>query len=110
MSAAEAWEAMGRPESELYRGVRLGRAVEWQQRSGAALTVAESEFLDAAVDRADAERREVDERARRHAAANRRLRVLVAVTTAFALIAVAGVVIAARQASRADDAAHGRPR
>ena len=28
--AADAWDALGRPDSELYRGVRLAQALEWQ--------------------------------------------------------------------------------
>ena len=28
--AADAWDGMGRPDSELYRGVRLAQALEWQ--------------------------------------------------------------------------------
>ncbi len=31
--AADAWDAMGRPESELYRGARLSRALEWRDRA-----------------------------------------------------------------------------
>ena len=31
--AADAWDAMGRPDSELYRGVRLARALEWRDRA-----------------------------------------------------------------------------
>ena len=31
--AADTWEAMGRPESELYRGVRLTNALDWRERA-----------------------------------------------------------------------------
>ena len=31
--AADAWDALGRPDSELYRGVRLATALEWQERA-----------------------------------------------------------------------------
>ena len=30
--AAESWDELGRPDSELYRGVRQARAVEWRDR------------------------------------------------------------------------------
>ena len=36
--AADSWEALGRVDSELYRGVRLSRALEWQASSGTSLT------------------------------------------------------------------------
>ena len=32
---ADSWESLGRPESELYRGVRLAKALQWQQDSNA---------------------------------------------------------------------------
>ena len=31
--AADAWQTLGRPDSELYRGVRLAKALEWRGRS-----------------------------------------------------------------------------
>ena len=31
--AADAWDTLGRPDSELYRGVRLTRALDWQART-----------------------------------------------------------------------------
>ena len=31
--AAESWDELGRPDSELYRGVRQGRAAEWHHRA-----------------------------------------------------------------------------
>ena len=35
-AAADAWEALGRPDSELYRGVRLARALDWRADKGTA--------------------------------------------------------------------------
>ena len=32
-AAADAWDTLGRPDSELYRGVRLARALDWQART-----------------------------------------------------------------------------
>ena len=29
-STADAWDSLGRPDSELYRGVRLTRALDWR--------------------------------------------------------------------------------
>ena len=36
--AADAWDALGRPDSELYRGARLARALEWRARAAPDLT------------------------------------------------------------------------
>lgn len=46
-SAAAAWDGMGRPDSELYRGGRLTAAQQWRDAVGPALTGVEREFLDA---------------------------------------------------------------
>ena len=44
-AATESWHAMGRPDTELYRGDRLTRATGWQTASGADLTAHEADFL-----------------------------------------------------------------
>ena len=66
--AADTWDAMGRPDAELYRGVRLTRALEWRERAHPDLNPVEREFLDASRRHADAER---------HAARRRRRAVTV---------------------------------
>jgi len=48
-SAAAAWDAMERPDSELYRGPRLTSAQHWRNTVGPALTSLEREFLDASA-------------------------------------------------------------
>ena len=48
-SAAVAWDAMARPDSELYRGPRLTSAQHWRITVGPALTALEQEFLDASA-------------------------------------------------------------
>ncbi len=48
-ATAAAWDAMGRPDSELYRGGRLTTALHWRDAAGPALTALEREFLDAAA-------------------------------------------------------------
>jgi DNA-binding SARP family transcriptional activator/WD40 repeat protein len=55
--AADTWDAMGRPDSELYRGARLAQALDWRQRAHPDLTLTERAFLDAGHDLADTERR-----------------------------------------------------
>ena len=34
-ATADGWDALGRPDTELYRGVRLARALAWQDQHGA---------------------------------------------------------------------------
>ena len=48
-STAAAWDAMGRPESEIYRGARLTAAQHWRDAVDPALTSVERAFLDASV-------------------------------------------------------------
>jgi DNA-binding SARP family transcriptional activator/WD40 repeat protein/energy-coupling factor transporter ATP-binding protein EcfA2 len=104
-SAADTWDAMGRPDSELYRGVRLARAVEWRDRSVPDLSRVEREFLEASSGLAAAEQRSTEEQARRQVRVNRRLRTLMAGVAALALVAAAGGIVATRQAQRADSEA-----
>ena len=89
--AAASWEAMGRPDSELYRGVRLDRAVEWRGQAGPDLNTAEREFLDASRRAADVQRRD----------ARRRRRTLTAVLAVAAAVAAILGSVAAFQADRA---------
>lgn len=72
MSAGE-WDETGREEAELYRGTRLGQAVEWSATRSGQLSALEREFLDASAgavarERADRERhqrKELEEARRR---------------------------------------------
>ncbi len=48
-SAAGAWDAMGRPDSEIYRGGRLTTAQHWRDAAHPALTAVERAFLDASA-------------------------------------------------------------
>ena len=77
-STADAWDGMGRPDSELYRGVRLAQALEWQTRADPDLTPVERAFLDTSAERQRAEDRAAEERVRQQARQNRRLRTLLA--------------------------------
>ena len=85
-TAADGWESLGRPTSELYRGARLEAALEWQTTTPD-LTAAETAFLDASVAAAASEHQQLAERARQQARQNRRLR--------RSLIGVAVLLIAA---------------
>ena len=104
-TTAETWDAMGRPDSELYRGVRLVGAVDWAGRRSVELTGVEQEFL--ARSQAESER-ELQTQKR----SNRRLRLSllgIAVLLVAALVAGFLAVGAARrsdhQARLAADAA-----
>ena len=107
-ASAEAWDDLDRPESELYRGVRLAAAAEWGARHRTELTDRERAFLDASRAQADREQnaaREQLEVQRRH---NRRLRLAlvgIGVGLVAALVAGALAVDAQRQSQRDADAA-----
>ena len=104
-SSAQAWQGLGRPASELYRGVRLARVREWRDASGFALSSEEEQFLDAAVRLAADEERGADDRLRRQARSNRRLRVLAGALglTVVGALAIGGIALG--QSRRADRAA-----
>lgn len=101
-ASAAAWDALGRPPSELYRGVRLHRAQEWRDRNTVGLSPVETSFLDAGRRLADEEERSAEESARRQLRANRRLRVLVGGLAAALVAAAAAAGVAVRQSGRAD--------
>ena len=96
-AAAEGWESLGRPDSELYRGARLQAAREYQDVASPDLTAAERDFLDASMVHSASERDAMLERARREARQNRRLRILLAASACLLLVTVGAVVVAQRQ-------------
>ena len=99
--AADAWDAMGRPDSELYRGARLARTVEWRDRADPDLNDVEAAFLDASVALAESEVRAAETRVAHERRVNRRLRgALAGVGVLLILTLVAGLV-AVRSADRA---------
>ena len=93
-TAAETWNAAGRPEEDLWRGARLQTAAEWREASTPDLTEVERAFLDASDALHADEVRAVSEAASRDRRQNRRLRwalggaaVLVVTTVALGVIA-----------------------
>ena len=107
--AAETWDQLGQPDSELYRGVRQARAAEWHRRTDTTLTDTEREFLRASADLADREQRATEAQVRRERRLNQRLRLgLAAVAVLLAVAVVAGAIAftaadrAAQQALSAD--------
>lgn len=108
-SAADAWDSLGRPDSELYRGVRLARAVDWQDHTASTLTETERAFLIAARRAAAEDENAIREQARTQARLIRRLRVVLAGAVALLVLALAAGGLAAIQTSQArTNAAHAR--
>ena len=102
-TSADAWDLMGRPDSELYRGVRLVRALDWQDRTTSALTDAEREFLDRARTVAEIEERSAAERARAQARLIGRLRIVLGGATVLLVLALVAGGMAAVQSDRANE-------
>ena len=103
-SAADAWDSLGRPDSELYRGIRLARVLDWQGRRQTALTDTEREFLDVSRRAAEVEERTAAERARTQARLIRRLRgVLVGAAVLLVAALVAGLLRRRAGVTRAQD-------
>jgi WD40 repeat protein/DNA-binding SARP family transcriptional activator len=96
--AADSWDSMGRPDSEVYRGTRLASALEWRAQASPDLTDTEQEFLDAGRRLADAE----EYTATVHA---RRLRGLL---TGVALLSVAALIAAGIAVNQRYDAVRQR--
>ena len=101
--AADAWDTLGRPPSELYRGVRLTRVQDWESRTAPSLTVTEREFLDAARDASEAEEQSAAERTRAQARMIRRLRIVLSGAVVLLVLALAAGGVAAVQSKRAND-------
>jgi DNA-binding SARP family transcriptional activator/WD40 repeat protein/energy-coupling factor transporter ATP-binding protein EcfA2 len=100
-AAADSWVQLGRPDSELYRGVRLARALEWRDRRGPSLSSDESGFLTTSERRADSAAR----------FEQRRRRVLASVTAgvvAFTTVLATVAVLGQQRAVRAADLARSR--
>ena len=99
---ADAWNAMGRPGSELYRGTRLSRTLEWRERSAPDLNDTETAFLDASVELASAEQRAAETRAVRERRSKRRLRGALAGVGVFLVLALVAGILAVRAADQAE--------
>ncbi len=102
-ATAEAWDSLGRPPSELYRGVRLAQALEWQERPHPDLTATERDFLLAAADLAESEDRAAAEQAKRQSRLIRRLRIALAGGAVLLVLALVAGVLAAVQSDRASE-------
>jgi WD40 repeat protein/DNA-binding SARP family transcriptional activator len=104
-STADAWDRLGRPDSELYRGLRLTQASEWRRRARPSLNHVEDAFLEAGEALAATELHRAEAETERQLRVNRRLRGLLAGVGMLLVAALAAGVLAWRQAERADRAA-----
>ena len=103
--AAQSWDDLGRPDSELYRGVRLARALEWRDRARPSLTAAEPDFLGASAELAEKEQRATEAQVQRERRLNRRLRLGLGLVAALLAVAVVASGIAFSAGDRAKMAA-----
>jgi len=103
-AAAEAWDTMGRPDGELYRGARLARALEWRARASPELVAVEAAFLDAGQAQAEDEVREAQARVARQRVVNRRLRGALGGVAVLLVLALVAGVVALRSLDRARQA------
>jgi WD40 repeat protein/energy-coupling factor transporter ATP-binding protein EcfA2 len=100
--AADTWEAMGRPTSELYRGTRLARALDWRAHTTTDLTATEQAFLEVGRDLAAAESRSAEQRLAEQRRANRRLRASLIGVAALLVLALVAGTLAVGEGQRAD--------
>ncbi|HYJ68097.1 MAG TPA: BTAD domain-containing putative transcriptional regulator [Nocardioidaceae bacterium] len=101
--AADVWEEMDRPNSELYRGARLAQAAAWRDTSRPGLTEVELDFLEASLAREASDLRAAQTQIRRERRTVRRLRWLTAAVAALAVLAGAAWLVAVDQRQRADE-------
>jgi WD40 repeat protein/DNA-binding SARP family transcriptional activator/energy-coupling factor transporter ATP-binding protein EcfA2 len=106
-TAADTWDDLGRPDSELYRGLRLAKALDWQHSSRPALTATEEEFLAQSKQLSEAELRAAEDAARHQTRVNRRLRAALGAAALLLVGALIAGLVAVQQAGRADEAATG---
>ncbi|HSJ28550.1 MAG TPA: hypothetical protein VLB67_10090, partial [Acidimicrobiia bacterium] len=100
--AADNWDAMGRPESELYRGARLAQAVEWFRTTSPDVNSLEREFLQDGKQLATTERSALEDQMRRQTRVNRRLRFSLGGVALLVVVAIGALIVARGQATRAD--------
>jgi DNA-binding SARP family transcriptional activator/WD40 repeat protein len=102
---ADSWDSLGRPESELYRGVRLAKALDWRENTTAPLPQTEGEFLNASENLSEAELRAAEDQTRYQVRVNRRLRGGLAIGALLLAGALVAGFVAVGQANRADQQA-----
>lgn len=106
--AADAWDAMGRPDSELYRGTRLSRVVDWRDATRPDLNDTEAAFVEASAALSRAERRAAAASAVRERRSRRRLQSALAGVGVLLVLAFVAGFLAVRAADRARQERHDR--
>jgi WD40 repeat protein len=101
--AADAWQKMDRPNSELYRGARLAQAAAWRDTAHPDLTEVERDFLEASQAREASDLQTAQAQIRRERTTVRRLRWLTAAVAALAVLAASAWLVAVDQRQRADE-------
>ena len=101
--AADAWDQLGGPDSELYRGARLQRVLDWLERTDPDLTAVERAFLDASQQHAQDEARSAAEQARQQSRMIRRLRLVLTGACVLLGIALTAGGLAVHQRNVADE-------
>ena len=101
-SAADAWDSLGRPTSELYRGLRLVQATEWSTHPHPELTITERDFLAESQHLAQVEQQNAAERARTQGRLIRRLRGALAGAALLLVAALVAGGLAVRQSDQAE--------
>ena len=103
--AATSWDELGRPNSELYRGVRRARALEWRERAHPTLSATEQDFLSASDALHDHEQESTQAQVRRERRSNQRLRAGLAGVAVLLAVAIVAGALAETSANRADQQA-----
>ena len=100
-ATADGWDALSRPGTELYRGVRLARAFAWQEQHGASLNPVETDFLAASREAEQVAERSAADHARRQTILIRRLRLVLGGAVVLLVLALVAGGFAAVQSDRA---------
>jgi DNA-binding SARP family transcriptional activator/WD40 repeat protein len=100
--AATSWDELGRPDSELYRGVRRAAAQEWRERTQPSLSAVEQDFLDASDRLYAAEQEATAAQVRSERRSNQRLRAGLAAVAVLLAVAIVAGALAKSAANRAD--------
>lgn len=100
--AAQSWDELGRPDSELYRGVRQARAADWHARADAKLTATERDFLHSSAALAEREQRVTEAQVHRERRLNQRLRLGLGAVAGLLAVAIVAGTLAFGSAQRAD--------
>lgn len=104
-SASAAWDAMERPDSELYRGGRLTTVQQWRDAVGPALTGVERDFLNASSANETAGLAAAQNQLRKERRMVRRLSWVSGGAAALAILAVTASLVAGFQANLAGERA-----